>query len=54
MPNYGEAQYWEERYGSTKQVTFDWLESWAEVKDIIEKHCMHGLYDKDGISVHHE
>ena len=24
MPNYGDAQYWEDRYEEQKDVTFDW------------------------------
>jgi hypothetical protein len=36
MPNYGEANYWDERYIKTKDQTFDWLEGWNDVKDIVE------------------
>lgn len=31
MPNYGDTEYWEDRYRQQKQTTFDWLESWEEV-----------------------
>jgi len=35
MPNYGNASYWEERYKSCDDSTFDWLENYATLKDII-------------------
>ena len=47
MPGYGEAKYWEERYSTSKEKTYDWLESWADVKEIIEQHAMKGLYNGD-------
>lgn len=35
MPNYGDAQYWEDRYKSSNGKTFDWLEDYNTLKTII-------------------
>ena len=35
MPNYGDASYWEARYKSSENTTFDWLENYSALKDII-------------------
>ena len=35
MPNYGDKSYWEERYKSTDNSTFDWLENYSSLKNII-------------------
>ena len=35
MPNYGDIKYWEERYKSAEDSTFDWLENYSSLKDII-------------------
>ena len=35
MPNYGEAAYWDERYSTQRLTTFDWLEGWDDLKEII-------------------
>jgi len=48
MPNYGDARYWDERYTQQKATTFDWLESWDDIKEIAEKHAIDGIYSKDG------
>lgn len=47
MTAYGESQYWDERYKSKKDTTFDWLESWTDVKSTIEKYAVDGLYEQD-------
>ena len=47
MPNYGDARYWDERYTQQKATTFDWLESWDDIKEITEKHAISGIYNKD-------
>ena len=44
MPNYGDSKYWDERYTTQKNTTFDWLEGWEDLKEIIEKYCIVGLY----------
>lgn len=36
MPKYGDKNYWEERY-KNDQTTFDWLENYEVLKDIIYK-----------------
>ena len=43
MPNYGDATYWDERYKNAKNETFDWLESWDDLKHLIEKYAVQGL-----------
>ena len=35
MPNYGDIKYWEDRYKSAENGTFDWLENYSSLKDII-------------------
>ena len=43
MPDYGEIEYWDKRYEKEKDKTFDWLESWDDVKEILEKNAINGL-----------
>lgn len=35
MPNYGDVSYWEERYKNDEYSTFDWLENYSTLKEII-------------------
>ena len=35
MPNYGDVKYWEERYKNSEYQTFDWLENYPTLKEII-------------------
>ena len=35
MPNYGDKTYWEDRYKSSENTTFDWLENYSALQDII-------------------
>lgn len=35
MPNYGEADYWEDRYKNPDDSTFDWLEDYTSLKEMI-------------------
>ena len=35
MPNYGDIKYWEERYKNSEYATFDWLENYPTLKEII-------------------
>jgi len=43
MPNYGDATYWDNRYSQAKNATFDWLEGWKDIKQVIEENAMDGL-----------
>jgi len=36
MPNYGDQKYWEDRYKSQNGNTFDWLEDYETLKDLID------------------
>ena len=36
MPNYGDPEYWEKRYEEQEGRTFDWLEDYEALKDMIE------------------
>jgi ubiquinone/menaquinone biosynthesis C-methylase UbiE len=36
MPNYGDATYWEQRYADQEGTTFDWLEDYSALKQLIE------------------
>ena len=47
MPNYGEANYWDERYLKQSSTTFDWLESWTDIQNIIEYNAVDGLFNKE-------
>ena len=40
MPKYGQAEYWNERYTNQQNDTFDWLESWKDIKSIVESHAI--------------
>jgi SAM-dependent methyltransferase len=35
MPNYGDPKYWDKRYEDQEDTTFDWLEDWSSLKDLI-------------------
>ena len=35
MPNYGDPKYWDKRYKDQEDTTFDWLEDWASLREII-------------------
>ena len=35
MPNYGDPQYWEDRYKNQTGKTFDWLEDYETLKSMI-------------------
>lgn len=39
-PNYGEIDYWNDRYQKEEGGTFDWLGSWSEIKDLVFKHTI--------------
>ena len=43
---YGTLQYWDERYIKQKDVTFDWVEQYAEIKKVLNENCINALYDK--------
>jgi hypothetical protein len=43
MPNYGDAQYWDDRYTKQPGTTFDWLEGWSELKEVTHKYCLNGF-----------
>ena len=36
MPNYGDKNYWEERYDEQSGTTFDWLEDYESIKPILD------------------
>jgi ubiquinone/menaquinone biosynthesis C-methylase UbiE len=38
MQNYGEKDYWDSRYLKQKNQTFDWLEDFSSLKNLIEKY----------------
>ena len=35
MPNYGDKQYWDNRYKKQEGKTFDWLEDYESLKELI-------------------
>ena len=43
MSNYGDIKYWVSRYQSQKGTTFDWLQDYDSMKEILEKYSI----DKD-------
>ena len=46
MPNYGDPNYWEDRYKANEEVTFDWLEDYETLKPIIEEFKIDKLNSK--------
>ena len=44
---YGDAKYWDKRYENDDNVIFDWLSAWKDIKEIIEKNVVEGLYQGD-------
>lgn len=44
MPNYADAQYWDDRYKQQNgDTTSDWLETWADLKEILEEDAISKL-----------
>eukprot|EP00344_Euplotes_crassus_P005101 CAMPEP_0196999378 /NCGR_PEP_ID=MMETSP1380-20130617/4579_1 /TAXON_ID=5936 /ORGANISM="Euplotes crassus, Strain CT5" /LENGTH=49 /DNA_ID=CAMNT_0042416291 /DNA_START=30 /DNA_END=179 /DNA_ORIENTATION=+ len=37
MPSYGDPKYWDKRYKDQEDTTFDWLEDWNSLKEILEQ-----------------
>jgi 2-polyprenyl-3-methyl-5-hydroxy-6-metoxy-1,4-benzoquinol methylase len=37
MPNYGDPKYWEDRYKTQTETTFDWLEDYDTLKALIDE-----------------
>ena len=35
MPNYGNPKYWDDRYKQQRFTTFDWLEDYENIKDLL-------------------
>ena len=44
MPDYGNVDYWNDRYTKDNVNTFEWLENWKDLKEGIEKFATKGLY----------
>lgn len=42
MPNYGDPKYWDDRYKTQKDRTFDWLEDFSSLRPILQN-----LIDKE-------
>lgn len=36
MPNYGDPNYWDDRYKNQNKTTFDWLENYETLKPLLE------------------
>ena len=36
MPNYGDPSYWDDRYNKNEGAMFDWLESYSQLKSLLE------------------
>ena len=36
MPNYGDPQYWEDRYKESGGKIFDWLEDYTSIAPVID------------------
>ncbi len=37
MPNYGDPAYWDKRYEKQEGKTFDWLEDFDSLRQLLEK-----------------
>ena len=37
MPNYGDPSYWDKRYEKQDGKTFDWLEDFDSIRQLLEK-----------------
>jgi len=46
MPNYGDPNYWEDRYKTNEDATFDWLEDYETLKPILEEFKLDKLNSK--------
>jgi hypothetical protein len=38
---YGETEFWEEKYAADRAKVFDWYLSYAEMKELVQKHIPH-------------
>ena len=45
MPNYGQASYWDKRYVKQTGTTFDWLENYGTIRNILNDHLVQPKYD---------
>ena len=41
----GGAEFWENRYITRQEKTYEWLEDWKQVNNIVEMNCVKGLYE---------
>ena len=45
MLGYGDTEYWNARYDKQGDKTYDWCLNWTDLKEILEKHAIDGLYE---------
>ena len=48
IPLYGDVEYWDSRYIESEEKTFEWLQNWQDLKEIVEFHAIHGIYGGKG------
>ena len=44
---YGDAKYWDKRYDDDKNVAFDWLRAWKDIKETIERKMVQSSSEGD-------
>ena len=43
--NYGSVAYWDERYAKQRDVTFDWVEQYAEIRPQLNELVITPIYE---------
>lgn len=44
--NYGSVKYWNERYRKQQGITFDWIDSFHELRPVMHEHIFEPLFEK--------
>lgn len=43
--SYGSVKYWDDRYAKQKEITFDWVEQYAEIRSQLNVNVLEPLFD---------
>lgn len=41
---YGSSAYWDERYTKQKDTTFDWIDTFPQIRPIFEEHVIGPIF----------
>ena len=43
---YGSSAYWDERYTKQKDTTFDWIDTFPQIRPIFEEHVIEPIFQR--------